>query len=107
MRGPMIAEVTAGWRTTNATAIWMRVSLASAAGAPGASAASSLAALAGVGGVVGRGEALSTSGGARPTDSLRSLILTAATTAWTDFSHAGRPSQWEARLHDRNQTWWH
>ena len=26
VRGPMIAEVTAGWRMTNATAIWMRVS---------------------------------------------------------------------------------
>ena len=25
VRGPMIAEVTAGWRVTNAPAIWMRV----------------------------------------------------------------------------------
>ncbi|MDX6394364.1 MAG: hypothetical protein QOJ73_5427 [Streptosporangiaceae bacterium] len=25
VRGPMIAEVTAGWRVTNAIAIWMRV----------------------------------------------------------------------------------
>ena len=34
VRGPMIAEVTAGWRVTNATAIWMRVSPASSASAP-------------------------------------------------------------------------
>jgi hypothetical protein len=40
----MIAEVTAGWRTTNATTSWMRVRPASAASAPSASAASSLAA---------------------------------------------------------------
>ena len=47
VRGPMIAEVTAGWRMTNATASWIRVSPVSSARAPSASAASSLAAFAG------------------------------------------------------------
>jgi hypothetical protein len=41
VRGPTIVEVTAGWRVTNATAIWMRVNPASPASAPSASAASS------------------------------------------------------------------
>ena len=48
VRGPMMAEVTAGWRVANAIAIWMRVMPASSASAPSASAASSLAALAGL-----------------------------------------------------------
>ena len=45
VRGPMIAEDIAGWRVTNATAIWMSVSPASSASAPSASAASSFAVL--------------------------------------------------------------
>ena len=48
VRGPMIAEVTAGWRTAKATAIWMRVIPVWSASAPSASAAASLAALAGL-----------------------------------------------------------
>jgi hypothetical protein len=47
VRGPMMAEVTAGWRVTNEMAIWTRVIPDSAANAPRASAASSLAAFSG------------------------------------------------------------
>jgi hypothetical protein len=43
----MIAEVTAGWRVTNAIAIWMRVIPASSATAPRASASASFAVFAG------------------------------------------------------------
>ena len=42
VRGPMIAAVTAGWRMTNASAMWIRLMPVSSASAPRASAASSL-----------------------------------------------------------------
>src|SRR5215469_15222887 len=65
VRGPMIAEVTAGWRMTNATAIWMRVSPASSGergeGISGVE-------LGGIGGVIGPRETALPGNRTRPAD---------------------------------------